>query len=104
MLKEFAMSSRIKTGFTPEERMPANMPDDFAWLKANRDALAEKYGRCMIVIYDKQVLGTGESYAEALTNAESNLPASPEIITPIVEPIGYPSFRLRFVRNTEGKA
>jgi hypothetical protein len=93
------MSSRIKTGFTPEERMPANMPADFAWLKANRDALAEKYGRCMIVIYEKQVLGVGESYADALANAETNLPESPEIITPIVEPIGYPSFRFGLQRQ-----
>jgi hypothetical protein len=97
--KEFAMSSRIKTGFTPEERMPANMPADFAWLKANRDTILEKYGSCLVVVFEQQVLGVGQTYAEALANAEKNLPALPEIITPIVKYISPNSARLRRVTN-----
>jgi hypothetical protein len=95
------MSSRIKVSYAKEDPIPANMPADYQWLKANRDSLVEKYGICLVVIYQQQVLGTGETYKAALANAETNLPESPEIITPIVQPIGHGSFRLRQVRNNE---
>lgn len=95
------MSSRLKTSYAKEEPIPANMPADFEWVKKNRDSLVEKYGACLIVIYQQEVLGTGETYAEAIANAEKNLLASPEVITPIVKPIGYGSFRLRQVRRNE---
>jgi hypothetical protein len=97
--KGFAMSSRIKTSFKQEEPIPANIPADYQWLKANRDNLVEKYGTCLVVVYQQEVLATGETYAEAVANAEMSLPETPEIITPIIKPIGYGSLRLRQVRS-----
>jgi hypothetical protein len=93
------MSSRIKTSFQLKEPMPTNMPADFEWVKKNRDSLFEKYGSCVLVVYEQKVLGVGETYSEAIANAETNLPESPEIITPVVKVLSHNSFRLRSVRT-----
>jgi hypothetical protein len=58
----------------------------------------EKYGECSIIVYKEQVLGTGETYAAALEDAERSLP--PEITEPIT-PVHqwlrhrHPFFRVR---------
>lgn len=93
------MSSRIKTGYNQEETMPMNMPADFEWVKRNRDSLLEKYGSCLVVVFEQKLLAVGNTYDEAIRNAESNLPESPEIITPVVKYISPNSFRLRRVSN-----
>jgi hypothetical protein len=97
------MSNRIKISFKQEEPIPSNMPADYQWLKENRDSLVEKYGACLIVVYQQKVLGTGDTYAEAIASAETNLPETPEIITPVIKPIGYGSLRLRQVRSNQSQ-
>jgi hypothetical protein len=94
-MEEFTMSSRIQIAFPNEEPMPANMLTDFDWVKSNRDNLLEKYGSCIVVVYEQALLGVGDTYLEAIANAEKNLPDNPEIITPVVKGISYTSARLR---------
>lgn len=95
------MSSRLKVSFPQGEKLPPNFANDYAWFKENRNALSEKYGSAVVVVYENQLLAVGATYQEALSNAENNLPDSPEIITPIVEFIGNNTFRLRKVRRNE---
>lgn len=84
------MSSRIKTTFAKDEPLPDNIFPDFEWAAENRLKLYEKYGDCVVVVYQKAVIGVGKSYPEALANAEENLPEEVELITPIKKYIGNP--------------
>jgi hypothetical protein len=84
------MSSRIQIAFPKDEPMPANIFPDFEWSGENRQALYEKYGSCVVVVYEKQVIGVGKTEAEAFADAEARLPESPEIITPITRYISNP--------------
>jgi hypothetical protein len=91
-----SMSSRIKLDYAKDEPKAANVFPDFEWSGQNRIALNEKYGDVVIVVYQKEVIGVGKSYDEALADAEVHLPESPEIITPIVRYIGS-QYRIRKV-------
>lgn len=84
------MSNRIKTDFAKDEPLPENIFADFAWAGEQRVSLYEKYGDAVVVVYKQEVIGVGKNYAEALANAEKNLPAEPELITPILKYIGNP--------------
>jgi hypothetical protein len=84
------MPNRIKTDFEKDEPLPENIFPDFAWAGEQRVSLYEKYGDAVVVVYKQEVIGVGKSYAEALSNAEENLPAEPELITPILKYIGNP--------------
>jgi hypothetical protein len=92
------MSSRIKRGYAKDEPTPANIFPDFEWSGENRQALYEKYGDVVLVVYEKQVIGVGRNREEALADAELHLPETPEIITPIVRYIGG-GLRLRRART-----
>jgi hypothetical protein len=88
----------MKLSFRREEATPANIFPDFDWVRENWAALNEQYGDVVLVVYQKQVIGVGNTEAEALANAEANLPDSSEIITPIVKYIGKP-YRIRSLRS-----
>lgn len=62
----------------------ANTFSDFDWARRNEKALFEKYGRCIAIIYQEQVLGTGQTYQEAVEDAERNLPPEYGVVTPIL--------------------
>ena len=42
------------------------MLEDFNWFQANYKSLQKEYGDCFIVIKNKSVIGTYETYAEAV--------------------------------------
>jgi hypothetical protein len=43
-----------------------------------------KYGECIILVYEKTVIGTGDTYEIAVEDAESNLPPEVTQATPIL--------------------
>lgn len=45
-----------------------NQSSDYLWFKENRLRLFKEYGICYIVIQNKKILNTYESYGEALHN------------------------------------
>jgi hypothetical protein len=84
------MSKRIKTDFVKDEPLPENIFPDFEWVAENRITLYEKYGDCVVVVYQKEVIGVGKTYSDALANAEGNLADDVELITAIQKYIGNP--------------
>ncbi|MEZ4668156.1 MAG: hypothetical protein R3E39_09585 [Anaerolineae bacterium] len=92
---------RIRTGHAKGEVAP-NTWGDFEWARSHHRELLEKYGSCVALIYQQQVLATGSTYAEALTNAENNLPSEIAEATPITYLVG-PIHRLHRVRVSKGQ-
>lgn len=68
---------RLRTGGPAGESVPRQIVEDHDWLQDHRDELIEQYGECYMIVHKHQVLGTGQTYDEALNSAENNL--SPEI-------------------------
>jgi hypothetical protein len=66
-------------------------------LHYNRQKLLDQYGERVVVIYQEKVIGIGDTYQEAIDDAEHNLPPDIGEITPLVELLGYrhPFFRVR---------
>jgi hypothetical protein len=87
-------TSRIKTTHAYGEVYP-NVFSDFAWVHEHREELLEKYGECIILVYETQVVGVGQTIAEAIQHAEQYLASDIEQITPITEFLRY---RHRFQR------
>ena len=92
------MSSRIKITF-PENEKPANILSDLNWVSDNRSALYKKYGEVVIVVYEKEVIGIGQDYDEALADAETHVNANVEFITPVVGYISNPNRIGHFYRK-----
>jgi hypothetical protein len=90
-------TSRIRTSHAYGEVYP-NVFDDFRWVGEHRDELLEKYGRCVILVYHRQIVGKGATLQEAIDDAEVNLPADVSQITPVIEFLG-PHHRLSRVRT-----
>jgi len=71
--------------------------DDFRWVGEHRKELLEKYGTCVILVYQHKVVGKGKTLQEAIDDAERNLPPEIAQITPIIEFLRprSPFFRIR---------
>lgn len=69
----------------PYGQTPRNMLEDFDWVGRNRQMLIEQYGQVFIVVYQQQVIGTGDTYESAVQDAEMRWADKDEVITPIVE-------------------
>ena len=87
---------RIKMTHAYGEVAP-NTFSDFDWARHNEKELLERYGECVAIIYEKRVVGTGETYTEAVENAERNLPAEFGVITPVLVFLHHrqPFYRVR---------
>ena len=86
---------RIRMGHAYGEVAP-NTFADFAWIRRNEKALLEKYGECSIIVYKEQVIGVGDTYQEAIEDAERNLPSDMGVVTPVHEWLHHrqPFFRV----------
>ncbi len=62
---------------------PPNVFSDFDWIRRHEKELIEQYGERSIIVYKEKVIGVGNTYAEALLDAEHNLPAESSEITPV---------------------
>lgn len=89
-------TARVKTGHPPGVAAPNTFPD-FDWVRQNWDRLLEQYGECVILVYEQQVIGTGQTLQEAIDDAERNLPPDVEEVTPITDFLykRHPFFRVR---------
>ena len=75
-------SSRIRMR-DPYGQTPPNVLSDFDWIRRHENELIEKYGERSIIVYREKVIGVGNLYAEALQDAEGNLPGDSPEITPV---------------------
>lgn len=81
--------SRVRTGHKRGE-VPPNTWDDFKWAGLHRQELFEQYGSCMLLIYNQQVIGVGQTYHELVADAESKLPPEVSEVTPITYLLSSP--------------
>lgn len=56
---------RVRTSHTYSEVAP-NTFQDFDWVREYKPELLEKYGECIILVYEKQVLDSGDTCEEAV--------------------------------------
>jgi hypothetical protein len=78
------MEGRVKYSHKYGEVYP-NVWSDFEWVREHRDELLATHGKCVILVYEKQVVGKGETLSEAVEDAERRLPPEAGEITPITE-------------------
>jgi hypothetical protein len=86
--------SRIRLSLARDER-PPNMFADFEWASEQRIELLAQYGECVLLVYQKQVIGQGDTIEAAESDAERRLPPEASEITPIIH---FSSYRNRIHR------
>ena len=84
------MSSRIRISYERDEPLPANIFTDLKWLEENLQELYELLGRCTVIVYEKTIIGRGQSLEETLNDAELRLPKDVKTVTAIVADIHKP--------------
>jgi hypothetical protein len=84
-----------------EGEVSPNTWADFEWIRQHRKELLEQYGECMLLVFNQQVTGTGQSLEEAEANAERNAPPEPPEITPVLYLLAHrhPFLRARVARD-----
>jgi hypothetical protein len=90
-------SKRIRLSYSRDEKTPPNLFTDHDWVRRNEKALLGTFGERCIVVYKETVLGVGDTYEEAVADAERNLPPGVDEVTPIVELLRrrHPFLRVR---------
>lgn len=90
-------TQRIRMTHHRDEPTPRNVFTDFDWIRQHQKALLEQYGECSIIVYQEKVIGVGQTYTEAVLDAERNL--APEIaqVTPVHQRLRQrnPFFRIK---------
>ena len=89
--------SRIHLSYGRDEQTPVNIFSDHDWVRAHHDDLLARYGERFVVVYREEVLGIGETYQDAVSDAAGNLPPGDAVITPVVELLRrrFPLSRIR---------
>lgn len=85
-----------------EGEVAPNTWADFDWIAQHRDKLYKQYGSCVLLVYNQQVIGTGETMDEAEAAAERNAPPEPDDITPVLYFLGPSRYRLYNARPRGG--
>lgn len=67
----------------PSGETPANIFPDFEWIRENRQMLLDKFGICVVLVYEKTIIGRGATLEAALSDAEQNLSSLSGVITPV---------------------
>jgi hypothetical protein len=96
-------TSHIRTTHQYGEVFP-NVFSDFDWVKAHEAELLTQYGTCTILVYQRAVIGYGETEDAALQMAESNIPDDfAGEITPITYYLAkrQPFYRVMPVQQTD---
>ncbi|MBK9123194.1 MAG: hypothetical protein IPM16_08750 [Chloroflexi bacterium] len=63
---------------------PQQQLEDLAWGRENEDRLFTQYGDCYVLIYRRQVVGSGTTIADAVSDAETKLDKGEDAITPAI--------------------
>jgi hypothetical protein len=89
-------TTRIRLSHAAGEAAP-NTFIDFQWVRQNEKQLLEQYGECIILVFEKQVIGTGRTIDAAVADAEQHLSSDAGEVTPILEFLHprQPFFRVR---------
>ena len=89
-------TTRIRLSHAAGEAAP-NTFTDFQWVRQNEKQLLQQYGECVILVFEKQVIGTGRTIDAAVADAEQHLSSDIGEITPILEFLHQrqPFFRVR---------
>jgi len=90
-------TKRIRTTHAYGE-VSENTWSDFEWVKEHREELLAEYGECTILVFEKKVIGIGETEREAARIAEENLPPDSDVVlTPITYRLArrHPFFRVK---------
>ena len=74
--------SRIRTSHQDEEVAP-NTWADFDWVHDHEAELLQRYGECVLLVHNQQVIGNGNTIEEAIAQAEQNMPPDLPEVTPI---------------------
>lgn len=82
---------------------PPNTFDDFAWAREHETDLLAQYGECILMVYEKTVLGSGQTIEDAEADAEHNLPPDAGIVTPVTVFLRHrhPFLRVRPTQKAE---
>jgi hypothetical protein len=94
------MPSRIKLSHKRGEVAP-NTWDDIEWIRQNRNKLYQELGASIILVYEKSVIGKGQSLEEASQDAEANLAPEIKEISPVIEFLSAP-LRISRVARQKG--
>lgn len=98
---------RVRTNHRIDEPMPANIGPDHHWVHHHQHELREQYGEHYIIVYQEKVYGVGDTYEDALNDAERNLPPEISEIVVVVESLHqrHPFLRARLSpsKMTESK-
>jgi hypothetical protein len=92
------MTAIIKVGYTENERLADNFAADVIWINANRFALYEQYGSCLVLVYHEQVIGKGADLEEAVADAEARLESENQVVTPVIKYLSSP-YRIAAIRQ-----
>lgn len=76
-------NSQIKMSYEYGEKTPPNIYTDRDWVRENEQELLETYGERSILVYNKQIVGVGETYQTAIEDAERRIAPDAGIITPL---------------------
>jgi hypothetical protein len=89
-------NTRIRLSHAAGEAAP-NTFTDFQWVRHNEKQLLEQYGECVILVFEENVIGTGQTIDEAMADAEQHLSVDMDEVTPILEFLHprQPFFRVR---------
>ena len=85
------------------EKAAHNTWSDFEWGRQNRDWLYEHYGAGVVLVYGKQVTGSGLTLEAAELDAESRYQGT-EAIRPVILFIPKPGRRIATMRAVEKAA
>ena len=86
----------------PYGQTPPNVFTDFEWIQQHKQELLEKYGERSIIVYQERVIGVGDTYANALQDAEEHLPPAAGEITPVHQQLRHKHPFLRVLPNKDG--
>lgn len=78
-------TTRIKLGYRRDEPTPSNLFSDHDWFRTHEAELLAHYGECLVLVYQEQVIGRGDTYEAVIADAEKNLSPDITIATPILE-------------------
>jgi hypothetical protein len=95
------MSARIKLSHNRGEVAP-NTWEDIAWIRQNRNQLYQEFGAVVILVYQQELLGKGQSLEEAIADAETHLPTEIHEVSPVIEFLSAP-LRISRVSRLKGK-
>ena len=84
------MAIIIKTTYQQHEPLGENFLEDVHWINERRLELYDQYGDCVLLVYHREIIGTGKGLSEARADAENRLKDGEGTVTPVVKYLSAP--------------